>query len=415
MAGTNGPVSRPSRTFENDVTEVMTRLRSALAQLIAAAPDDIAKGADLHRSFRLDRTLSWKVFKVAHATDPMAAGAHVPSPASMGTLFKAARKRGVPEALIESAARVAEEFEDVVADHAGDRAAFDSMVSALAQDDTCEQMDLVHRRLGFRAQRHILGVQARTHVKLLALQPSQDPEWLDAVLIQGFVGLRRLRGDAPLIISYSGARDDEGGAQQVRRRPLGHATGGDGMCLLTEYCSQPLPEFRTSQMEDGFLRGEVLTRDVGNRAAATCFEGHVVSPAMPRYRRKGNDVVASVVVVRNPCEVLVVDLLVPPTLYGLVKPSAYVKTDHLGDSSRDLVTKYDCRLPGQPAVRHLGRSASVLHTPDVPRYAEMAHDAFERAGWNAEEFDVYRCRIEYPVMPSSVVVEFDLPTSPSDQ
>lgn len=55
----------------------MTCMRSALAQLVAAAPDDIAEGADLHRSFRLDRTLSWKILeKVAHATDPIASGAH---------------------------------------------------------------------------------------------------------------------------------------------------------------------------------------------------------------------------------------------------------------------------------------------------------------------------------------------------
>jgi hypothetical protein len=404
-----------SGTFKADVSEVMTRLRSVLAQLIAAVPDDISKGADLHRSFHLDRTLSWKVFKVAHAADPIAAGAHVPSPTSMETLFKAARKRGVPEALIESAARAAADFEDLVAAHADDRAAFDSMVSALARDDSCDQIDLVHRRLGFRAQRHILGVQARTQVKLLALQPSQDPRWLDAILVQGFVGLRRLRGDAPFIISYSGARDDEGAPVQVQRQPLGLASDSDGMSLIAEYCSQPLPEFQISRVGDGFLRGEVLTRDVGNRAAVTCFEGHVVSPGMPRYREKGNDVVASVVVVRNPCEMLVVDLLVPSTLYGPVKPSAYVRTDHVGDSSRDLVTRCDYRLPGRPAVHHLGRSPVVLHTPDVPRYAELGYEVLRRAGWNAEDFDVYRCQIEYPVMPSSVVVQFDLPEAPATQ
>lgn len=415
MADTRGSVSDRSRTFESDVLEVMARMRGALAQLIAAVPDDITKGADLHRSFHLDRTLSWKVFKVAHTADPIAAGAHVPSPANMDTLFKAARKRGVPETLIQSAAQAAADFEDLVAAHAGDRAAFDSMVSALARDDSSDQIDLVHRRLGFRAQRHILGVQARTQVKLLGLQASQDPRWLDAILVQGFVGLRRLRGDAPFVVSYSGARDDEGGPVHVRRQPLGLASNGDEMSLLAEFCSQPLPEFRVSQMEDGFLRGEVLTRDVGNRAAVTCFEGHVVSPAMPRYLEKGNDVVASVAVVRNPCEVLMVDLLMPPKLYGPVKPDAYVKTDHVADSSRDLVTSCDYRLPGRPAVRHLGRSPSVLHTPDVPRYAELAYDVFRRAGWNAEEFDVYRCRIEYPVMPSSVVVQFDLPKAPATQ
>lgn len=61
---------------------------------------------------------------------------------------------------------------------------------------------------------------------------------------------------------------------------------------------------------------------------------------------------------------------------------------------------------------YLGKGPSVMHTPDVPRYAEMIQYAFDRLGWDEARFDVYRCRVEYPVMPSSVVVRFDLPECP---
>ena len=34
-------------------------------------------------------------------------------------------------------------------------------------------------------------------------------------------------------------------------------------------------------------------------------------------------------------------------------------------------------------------------------------------GWDAERFDVYRCRMEYPVLPSTVAIFFDLTDAPA--
>ena len=61
------------------------------------------------------------------------------------------------------------------------------------------------------------------------------------------------------------------------------------------------------------------------------------------------------------------------------------------------------------SVMYLGQGLSVLPTREVPRYVELARYATDRLGWDADRFDVYRCRIEYPVMPSTVVLRFDLP------
>jgi hypothetical protein len=57
----------------------------------------------------------------------------------------------------------------------------------------------------------------------------------------------------------------------------------------------------------------------------------------------------------------------------------------------------------------LGQGTSVLPTPDVPRYVEMADYVAERVRWDLDQFEVYRCRVEYPVMHSAVVIRFDLP------
>jgi hypothetical protein len=63
-------------------------------------------------------------------------------------------------------------------------------------------------------------------------------------------------------------------------------------------------------------------------------------------------------------------------------------------------------------VVYLGRGTDVMDTPEAPRHGEMMGYALGRLGWDAGKFEVYRCLIEYPVMPSSVVVQFDLVDPP---
>lgn len=401
--------------FEEIASEVLLRLRKALVDILAALPAEIAKGADLHRVLQIDRKLSWCVFRVASASDPISAGVHVPSRASMRTFFKAVRKQGVSDALIESASRVAADFEDLVDSYAGDRATFDSMVSALAPDEAAEQIDLVHRRLAFRGQRHILGAYAKTHLKFIAMQPNQEkPAWLDGILVQGFVGLRQLRGDAPLVISYSGARNDDGTPLEMRRAPLEPIPNSHGMALLQDFCTQPLPELRVVENGENFMRAELATRDVGKRAAIDCVEGHVRLAALPRFSAEGNRIGHTVMAVRTPCESIILDLALHKDTYGPLQPRASAHAEFPGISVWEAVTKDLYRLPGRPAVKYLGRGPSVLHTPDYPRYTELGRYVFERAGWNADEFDVYRCQIEYPVLPSSIVMDFDLPDPPQE-
>ena len=407
--------SKPAeRPFYEDVARTLTRLRSELSEVIAAVPEEVRRGADLHRALQIDRKLSWRIFKIASATDPVAAGPHVPSRANLRSFLRAATKQGVPAGLIEAASSAADEFEEMVAKHAGDRATFDSMVSALGSGETAQQLNLVHRRQAFRGQRHILGVSAKTQLKLVALRASKNPRLLDGVRVEGLIDLRQLRGNAPLILSYSGARDDDGCPMAVRREPLEPITGSHGMSLLRDFCSQPLPELRSVEVSQGFVMGELVAQDVGNRGTITCIEGHATPAALPRYSEKGNRVSGTLVAVRVPCEVLVLDLLLHKDAYGLVKPRSFVYAEHLRATTWIDGLQEQHRLPFNPTVDYLGRGASVLHTVNVPRYAELGKYVFERMDWDGEQFDVYRCRIQYPVMPSSLEVRFDLPEVPSE-
>jgi hypothetical protein len=66
-------------------------------------------------------------------------------------------------------------------------------------------------------------------------------------------------------------------------------------------------------------------------------------------------------------------------------------------------------LPVPVKVDRLGVGSNAVATPDVPQYPEMLAYLCERAGWDPERFEVFRCRVQYPILNSVVAVRFQLP------
>jgi len=408
-----GDASFKAGGFEVEAARVLQRLRTTLAEVIASVPGAVSKPAELRRALGIDMNLSCKLFKVISASGCLAAGPHVPGTAALRTFLNAASKAGVREQVIASATVAAAEFERFVASHAGDRAAFNSMVSSVATSGDAAQIALQHRRAAFRAQRHIFGIQARAQVKCVVAQPANDPRMLDCAQITGFVSLGQLRANAPLVVSRVLIANDDGTLREIEREPLDPTPDQQhGIALLREFCSQPPPRFRMVQVAPGTAYGELMSNGVGKKAAVTCIEGHLARAAVPRYREEANRIGANAAKIRIPCEVLLLDLLVHEETFGALTPIAFTCAEHLGEVAASGVCEEWRRLEPRESVAYLGKGPSALYAPEVPRYAELGRYVFHRLGWDGERFDVYRCRVEYPVLPSTVVMVFDLPAEP---
>jgi len=65
-------------SFDEVAALRLTKIRSALAALFAAAPREISGPSDLQKAFKTNMAVSWKVFEVVEAASPYAAGSHVP-------------------------------------------------------------------------------------------------------------------------------------------------------------------------------------------------------------------------------------------------------------------------------------------------------------------------------------------------
>lgn len=402
------------QSFEQQAVAMIGRVRSAISAVIAAMPGNLRKATDLHRAAELDMKLSWRLFKVVGAADPLLAGPHIPGAANIRTFVRAASRVGVDPKLLATVEAAAGDFERFVVTHADDRSAFDSMISALAKGADADQANLQQRRAAFRANRHLWGVQARTQVKCVFTDIGDDPGMVNVAVVDGYVGIRQLRRSAPLIAVSARVADDAGAPLPVRREPIDPRSESEhGLALLRDFCSHPLPGLREVRAAAGFVCGELVNSDVGNNGAVTCFTGWRARNVASRYRATHNLHATTHGSVRVPCESIIICLLSRRGIFGDATPQLAVYSDHRAELPYPchLQRMDDLLLPDE-GVAYLGHGANVLSTPEVPWLGEMAQYVLDRMGWDGDDFDVHRCRIAYPVLPSTVAINIDLPKRP---
>lgn len=397
--------------FDQDSQRVLLACRVAYLQLIKALPGRILTASDLKRTLRIDMKLAWQVFKFAQ-TESIVGAIHMPGKLNVQKVISAAKRLGLSPTILKTLAEATEEFEELVLTHAGDRSTFDSMVSTGGADDD-DGLTLRQKRAAFRANRHLRGAQAATQIKSLILHPAKEQGLLDLVAIQGYSELRRVRYDGALIVSRVRISDDDHRIRQSNWEPLGPIPGSESeSSLLGAFCSPELPPFRAVRTSGDFVIGELVGRGIGNQAAFTCIDGYVARGAVPRFRDASNRFGAMLSWIPIPCESLVLDLVVHEDALGSINPVVACYSTTLNESQLPETMESCDRLPLNESVSYLGKGLPVLASSDLPQHAEMYNAVFKKLGWASERFDVFRCRIAFPLMLSSVLIRFDLPERP---
>jgi len=413
-----GPTGGEVQPFETQSEEVLRRVRGAFAEIMEALPGPITRPHQLQKALGIDKQLSWRILKATCESDPFAAAHHLPGPNGVKIFLDAAARNGVSSALMKRASRALAEFDELVDIHAGDRASIDMMMSAHAQRGR-EPADLAHRKLAFRGNSYLWGVQAKVQLRTDIAAPAREKGLLDICSLQGFIGLRRLRPDVPWVVSRGRCVDNDGQARRTfLREPLDarDREGGtvSAVPLLRAFCSKPIPEFRRIARH-GFVEAELIEGPVGDTGAVTCITGEVGRAAASYFRDEHNRFGNFIASAWTPCETLIFDQIAHENIFGDLYPTLAVYSE-LGQLAPFLSSPESHRdlLPVTETVEYLGTGVFSLHTPHVPHYAQMARFAFERLGWDAERFKVYRLRMKFPIIPTSVVIRYDLPERPAE-
>jgi hypothetical protein len=405
--------------FEEHARQALLRVRGAFAEIIDALPGHITRPHELSKCLSIDMKLAWKIARVAHASDPFDAAQQIPGTAAIETFLKAVAGQNVPAERVRAVETAVREFERLIDVHAGDRATLEMMLLSHGSEGR-RRADLVQRKAALAANSYIWGVQARTQLKTDFLFPAAEKGRLDIATVRGFVGLRRIRPNVPWVIARARIADDRGNVlRPAGREPLDPVeddpASSHGAPLLREFCSKPLPRFRRVSGPHGFLEDELVEGDVGNTGAVTCITGEVTRSVASYYRAEHNRIAALVVRMHTPCEALLFDVFMHEDLFGPIEPEVAVYGELQGGPPVPPVEGRERdRLALGESVEYLGKGPSVVHTPHVPRYAEMIRYALGKLGWDGERFDVYRVEMQYPIIPTSVIMMHDLPEAPAE-
>ncbi|KAA0213942.1 MAG: hypothetical protein DYG94_03305 [Leptolyngbya sp. PLA3] len=398
--------------FESDCRECLDALRASLIRLYASMGLDPESPQDIARTFKLNKTLTWKLSKVINTSDTLTGVSHVPGMSAMRIFLDALDRRGAQRPDLQAVRDAAERFEQTIELHVGDRPTLELVLDGLAPgaDDRLE----MSRKLAFRGNSGIYGVQARTRMALHVLAPNaDDPRTLDLAMVRGYVGFRRLRPSVrwPLFQVRAWSTGDDPIMTRPLWEPLEPSGSGQQTCLMPSFSSANLPEICTQATPEG-TDIVAMPGPVGNFGAIDCIVGDMMRSAVSRYRSADDSTGELGAAITVPVESLIVDLVVHEDLSFALSPKVVVfghVAPHGRPSGReDALTT----LPIMDEVRELSGRPPAVATPRIPNYPDLLARVCDRLGCPLGKMRAVRLEMKYPPLGANVVLRFELPEAP---
>ncbi len=320
----------------------------------------------------------------------------IPGPETLRSIVRATKNCGVPDEQVRSALEVIDDFDHLIRDQFGTRAALNAALS-VKNADTRQRFEQSSRYQVFKGMSQILGFQGKIWLTCMMFTPNaEDKDAIDISTIHGVSGLRRLRPDTPIQLVYG--------------LPLKYKSGRDFPVQmefdLTPFFSHiPAP---LTVVED---QGQVISTfapEIGGKDALYDMLDSVHVPAgLSRFARPGQKTRGTSVVPDVPVVTLVNDVILHGDIFEGAQPKLIVyKTMGKGaadneDASRDIDRMATC-----DEIASLGTGLTNLEIHEIPKYREMVNHLCEQNGYAPEEFRTYRLQVQYPVYGFQYIMAF---------
>lgn len=378
-------------------------LAKGLAEVVAQIPGRPRGPVSVARAIGVDKVVASRVLTAVGKRDAVAVLRHAPGPEPLRRFVRAAARHGVPAETADAATRAVEQFDQLIRVDLGDRRALDAILSAWLPESRAE-FELRRKQSVFRAMSELRGCAATTHLSTVFFHPSADGEHIDVCWVCAWLDLQRLRPGAALKFA---TRRTAGGDQP--RQPMtidGRTVDGLEGLVLERYCSSPPPRINVRRSGDtmhyslgdhGFGPGSGV-----DLAMAELTLGELVRYVTDTSRRRH-----AFVEVTIPARELVFDMVVHPDLLTGAEPSLFIY-DTAFDGIADVndPRRDPDRLDLIESIQRPTRGIGTLRLAEVPWYADLLSSTCQRLGWDGEQMVGHRCRIEYPLYGTQVVMAF---------
>jgi len=392
--------------FQEDVTRTILSLRKAIGIVVNKLPERIDSPHDVYQVLKLDKKLGWRIYKIIHEDDLFFAAQFVPGKHSFGRFIKSCKTMGVEKKYLDSALNAVEEFYDIIDIHSGDRQSMDMMLMASSRDCRYQPFNAL-RKQAYYAQSHLLGLQAETQLDAWFFGPSATPGMLDVAEIKGLFDIRRNRPGVKWVIDtpcfFTGTNHEE----QFFTETIDSRSSCNLMeqvPFLEKYCSDPLPELNAVTSQGCGPVSELANGPVGNTNLIDTVTGTVsrgIFPLKPDETEKHHEVSVKIY---TPVQNLVLDLFFHETMAETMagNPSAKMLFDYYNRGGALFYRSDRDHIPMEVKPMMIGTGTGCAYTQLIPAYSEMLADVFQCLRWDPDEFVVYRTRVEFPVVPSSL-------------
>jgi hypothetical protein len=406
-----GSYPEGTASFREDLRSALQGYRAAIIELMASVGADPGRPQEVARRFNLNKNLTWKISKIAAASDLYAAVPHLPGSAGLAIFLRALKRAGAAPELLQATRNAVAELDRVVKVHTGDRATLEIMVNGLLPAAAKRERDEQNRKLAFKGASAAWGVRAKVQLMINILAPNPgDPDMADLVQVGGLVELRRLRRDARWLLfrRERWSDDDPHPARDQAESLDGDFPADKGVPLLGAFCSKPIPEIEVISGE-GEEQYELPPGPVGNTAACTCRYGQVSRRVGPTYTRHPGEAAELGCNLMTPVEHVLFDLLVHRDLDWAMNPRLVMYGRLDGGGMQPASRRPRNVLPVTEPVHDLGWGVDGLATPLLRDHVKLARYVLDRLPWRGEDLWAYRFTMSYPPIPTAVMFLADLP------
>ncbi len=400
--------------FQEDVTRTILGLRKAIGIVVSRLPERIDSPHDVYQVLGLDKKLGWRIYKIIHEDDLFFAAQFVPGKHSFGRFIKSCRGKGVEKKYLEDALTAVEEFYEIIDKHSGDRQSMDMMLMASSRDGRDQAFNTL-RKQAWYAQSHLLGLQAETQLDAWFFGPSATDGMLDVAEVKGLFDIRRNRPGVKWVIDtpcfFTGDAHDEQFFTETISGGSGPACNlMERVPFLEKYCSDPLPELKAVTSHSCGPVYELAEGPVGNTNLIDTVTGTVsrgIFPVKPHDNETHHEISVKIY---TPVQNLVLDLFFHETMAETMagNPKARMLFDYYTRGGALVYRSERDTVPMNIKPLMIGSGIGCAYTPHIPAYSEMLSDVFQCLRWDPDEFVVYRTRVEFPVLPSSLYYTDDI-------
>jgi hypothetical protein len=323
--------------------------------------------------------------------------------------LSASKKRGVSQDAIDEALAAFAAFEKFVSDTSGDREQFETMVMSYASSPESEQMGMHHRKAAFKADCHFFGVAVDTLAIAVLFHPGEKPGTVDFVGVRQMLGLRRLRANTDVLVDRWKINRDISANENdfiLSDALEPEAAALHNAAVIPEFCTKPMLPLVTSIEENGDIRTLLKHRDIGVGQDVDIATARICRGMPVTLTADGRPMFDGLIEFSRPTRIQVIDNYIHRPTWPNMVPSSGVFA-HLSRRLPSKVEGEGVRLPLNEQFSYMGTGADVARIREVPRYPDLVKHACQKMGWRFEDMDLYRIRLEYPLMDSNVLLRLE--------